>query len=222
MHLTQNIRIIIADDHEIYRDGLRIMLEKNNPFEVVAEVNNGYDLIDLAKSHQPDIIFTDIKMPKLSGIEATKVIHSLYPSIGIIALSMFNDDIHVVDMLESGALGYLLKSADKHDIIDAINSVQLGNPYYCQSTSARLTIAISKSKFNPYKEADQSNLFLPNEIEIIQMICEELSTKEIGDRLYKSSRTIEGYRVKILEKMKVKNTAGIVIYAIKNDLFKLK
>jgi DNA-binding NarL/FixJ family response regulator len=198
------------------------MLEKNNPFEVVAEAKTGYDLIELVKSYHPDIILTDIQMPKLSGVEATKVIHSLYPTIGILAISMFNDETHVVDMLESGALGYLLKSADKHEIIDAINSVHQGNPYYCQSTSARLTIAISKSKFNPYKEADQSILFSTIEVEVIQLICEELSTKEISEQLYKSTRTIEGYRVKILEKMKVKNTAGIVIYAIKNELFKLK
>lgn len=216
------IKIIIADDHEVFRDGLKLMLSKESAFTIVAEAENGLELIRLSDEHQPDIILTDIKMPKMDGIEATRRIHDQDSKIGIIALSMFNEESLVVDMLEAGALGYLLKSSDKSEIIEAVNTVYQNHPYYCKSTSARLAITISESKFNPYnREVFYSSIFSHKEIEIIRLICEEYSTKEISDRIYQSMRTVEGYRSKILEKTNARNTAGIVIYAIKNGIYQV-
>jgi DNA-binding NarL/FixJ family response regulator len=219
----QPIKIIIADDHEVFRDGLKLMLSKEKAFSIVAEAENGLELIRLSDEHEPDIILTDIKMPKMDGIEATRRIHDQNQSIGVIALSMFNEESLVVDMLEAGALGYLLKSSDKAEIIDAVNTVYHHHPYYCKSTSARLAITITESRFNPYnKENAHSTLFSSKEIEIIRLICEEYSTKEIGDKIFQSMRTVEGYRSKILDKMNARNTAGIVIYAIKHGIYEVK
>ncbi|MDB5211635.1 MAG: two component transcriptional regulator, LuxR family [Sediminibacterium sp.] len=218
----QPIKIIIADDHEVYRDGLRLMLAKEKKYHIVGEAENGLELIELAKSTSPDIILTDIKMPKADGIEAARRILEQNSTIGIIALSMFNEESLVIDMLEAGAMGYLLKSSDKSEIIDAINAVYHHHPYYCKSTSARLAITITESKFNPYKRDQPASIFTPKEIEIICLICEEYSAKEIGDKLFHSTRTVEGYRSKILDKMNVKNTAGIVIYAIKHGIYSVK
>ncbi|NCI51636.1 response regulator transcription factor [Sediminibacterium roseum] len=216
------IKIVIADDHEVFRDGLKLMLSKEKAFSIVAEAENGLELIRLSDETEPDIILTDIKMPKMDGIEATRRIHDQNPSIGVIALSMFNEESLVVDMLEAGALGYLLKSSDKAEIIDAVNTVYHHHPYYCKSTSARLAITITESRFNPYNSGVHSSLFSSKEIEVIRLICEEYSTKEIGDKIFQSMRTVEGYRAKILDKMNARNTAGIVIYAIKHGIYEVK
>lgn len=216
----QPIKIIIADDHEVYRDGLKLMLAKEKKYMIAGEAENGLELVELAKTTSPDIILTDIKMPKADGIEAARRILEHNSTVGIIALSMFNEESLVIDMLEAGAMGYLLKSSDKSEIIDAINAVYHNHPYYCKSTSARLAITITESKFNPYKN-QAASLFTAKEIDIICLICEEYSAKEIGDKLFHSTRTVEGYRSKILDKMNVKNTAGIVIYAIKHGIYKV-
>jgi two-component system response regulator NreC len=221
--MNQEIRIIIADDHEVFRDGLKLMLSKERGYHIAGEAGNGMELVMLAKEIVPDIILTDIKMPKMDGIEAARQIHQHNSNIGIVALSMFNEESLVVDMLEAGALGYLLKSSDKTEIIDAINTVYNHHPYYCKSTSARLAITITESKFNPYKKSQSiDQLFSSKEIEIIRLICEEYSAKEIGDKLFHSMRTVEGYRSKIMEKMNAKNTAGIVIYAIRHGIYAVK
>jgi DNA-binding NarL/FixJ family response regulator len=215
-------RILIADDHEVYRDGLRMTLSREQGLVICGEAQNGEELVRLAKKEQPDIILTDIKMPRVDGIQATQQITAFRPATGIIALSMFNEESLVVDMLEAGAMGYLLKSSDKSEIIDAIRMVQQGYPYYCSSTSARLAITISGIRFDSYKKRIAEPLFSAKEIEIIRLICEEYSAREIGDQLFHSMRTVEGYRRKILEKMHAKNTAGIVIYAIRHGLYRLE
>jgi two-component system response regulator NreC len=221
--MNKQVRIIIADDHEVFRDGLKLMLSKEQGYSITGEAGNGMELVAMAKETTPDIILTDIKMPKMDGIEAARQIHQHNNNIGIIALSMFNEESLVVDMLEAGALGYLLKSSDKAEIIDAINNVYHNHPYYCKSTSARLAITITESKFNPYKRGQSVDiLFSAKEIEIIRLICEEYSAKEIGDKLFHSMRTVEGYRSKIMEKMNAKNTAGVVIYAVRHGIYAVK
>ncbi len=220
MKLSIPIKLVIADDHEIYRDGLKIMLRKQPDIEVIGEASNGRELVALMQYAKPDIILTDIVMPVMDGIDATRQLRQQYPSINIIALSMFDQDNLIIEMLESGAKGYLLKNADKTEIIEAIKSVFKDVPYYCRSTSVKLARMIGQSKFNPYNTTERP-VFSDKEIEIIRLICKEHTNKEIGELLFLSARTVEGYRVKILEKMDVKSTAGIVIYAIKNGMFKL-
>ena len=221
MKLTIPIKLLIADDHEIYRDGLKIMLRKQAGIEVIGEASNGKELIALTQRLRPDIILTDIVMPVMDGVEATRQLKMQYPSINIIALSMFDQDNLIIEMLESGAKGYLLKNADKSEIIEAIKSVFKDVPYYCRSTSVKLARMIAHSKFNPYNKTAERPSFSGKEVEIIRLICRECTNKEIAQQLFLSARTVEGYRVKILEKMHVKSTAGIVIYAIKNGMYKL-
>lgn len=215
------IRIVIADDHEIFRDGFHVMLKKQTDIELVGEAADGNELIEITGALKPDIVLTDIKMPILNGIEATRIIKKKYPAIGIIALSMFDDDNLIIDMLESGAKGYLLKNTSKSDIIDAIKMVYNGEFYYCRSTSQKLIELMAQSNFNPYKEIPKPE-FSMKELEIIVLICQQATTKEIASKLFLSIRTIEGYREKIQEKMNVKNAAGIVVYAIKNGIFRVR
>ena len=218
MQIIPDIKIIIADDHEIFRDGFKLMLSRYQEIKILGEAENGRELIELTQKLQPDVIITDIKMPVLDGIEASKKISRLFPDIGIIALSMFDEDDLIIDMFEAGAKGYLLKNSDKQDIIDAIVTVYNQNPYFGKTTSNKLIQMIARSSFNPYANK-QKEEFSEREVEIIRLICQEFTNKEIGEKLFINVRTVEGHRMKILEKMNVKNTAGLVIYALRHKIF---
>lgn len=219
MKLHGNIKVIIADDHEIFRDGLRIMLQKQADIHLVAEAGDGRELIDQVEQWQPDIVISDVKMPRMDGVTAARYLARHYPQIGIIALTMFDEEDLIIDMLEAGAKGYLLKNADKHEIVEAVKSVYSQEPYYCRHTSNKLAQMVAKSKFNPYKQQAKPE-FNDRENEIIADICNGLTSKQIAEKIFLSVRTVEGLRMKIMEKMEVKNTAGIIIYAIKHGLFK--
>lgn len=214
------ISIIIADDHEIFRDGFRSMVKKFPELKIIGEAENGKDLVKLALQLNPDVILTDIKMPGMDGVEATRELVAAKPGISIIALSMFDEDNLIIDMLEAGAKGYLLKNANKEEIMEAIRAVSKDKNYYCKNTSEKLLQLIAKSKFNPYKKITKPQ-FSEKEITVIGLVCDQYSNKEIAEKLNLSIRTIEGYRERIEEKMDVHNTAGIVVYAIKNGIYKI-
>lgn len=212
------IKVILADDHEIYRDGFNLLFRKSHKIKVIAEACDGNELIDLARKLNPDVIITDIKMPVKNGIEATAQLTKEMPHIGVIALSMFDDDDLIVDMLQAGASGYLLKNAHKDEMFAAIDAVYEHKTYYCRDTTKILSRLFAESHSNSIKKTYKA-AFNENELIVIQMICKEYSNQEIADSLELSRRTIEGYRVNILKKINARNTAGIVIYAIKNNLF---
>lgn len=215
--MNYHIRVVIADDHEMFRDGLGLMLSRQNDIELVGQAEDGKELIQLVEKTQPDVVITDIKMPRCDGIEATKILLKSYPNLKIIGLSMFDEERLIVEMLEAGAKGYLLKNADKSEIADAVQDVYMDKFYYCSHTSAKLSSMILKSSFNPYKK--QENVaFTERETEIIKLICRQCTAQEIGSQLFISRRTVEGYRTKILEKMNVKNAVGVLVYALKHKL----
>jgi len=215
MKLHGTIKVIIADDHEIFRDGLKLMLQKQPDIQLLAEAEDGKELIEKTEQLKPDVVITDVKMPRMDGASATRYLTEHHPDIGIIALTMFDEEEQIIEMLESGAKGYLLKNADKNEIKEAIQSVYDQTPYYCKHTSHRLAQLVAKSKFNPYRQRPKLE-FTEREKEIITYICEGITNKEIAEKIFLSVRTVEGLRMKIMEKMNVKNTAGIIIYAIKN------
>lgn len=217
--MNNRTSLIIADDHEIFRDGLALMLAKQETVQLVGQAGDGQELIRLVDEHHPDMVLTDIKMPRMDGIKAARTLLQRYPDLKIIALSMFEEEDLIVEMLEAGARGYLLKNADKQEIMEAILTVDEGNIFYCKHTTARLASLIVKSKFDAHKRA-QNHLFTDREKEIVRLICKQHTAQEIGDLLYLSKRTVEGYRTRILEKMDVKNTAGVVIFALKHGIIK--
>lgn len=212
------IKIVIADDHDIFRDGFKLLLKKQAWLELAGEATNGQELLQVTEQCLPDVVITDIKMPLMDGIEATKKLKKTHPHIGVIALTMFNDDNLVVDMLEAGARGYLLKNTNQHEVIQAAKAVYEGGTYYCSATSGKLAKLIAASKFNPYKKTPQPQL-TSRELEIVQLLCQEFSTKEIAAALHISPRTVEGHREKIQEKIGAKNIVGVIVYAIKHKLY---
>ena len=205
------IRIILADDHEIFRDGFTNLIDMQPGIELVAEAADGEQLIRVTQKFLPDVVLTDIKMPVMDGIEATRDIAKKFPHIGIIALSMFNDDDLLFDMMEAGAKGYLLKNAQKEEVISAINSVNKNAQYFCNDTQLKL------AKLN-FKNRRNNHDLNEREIEIMKLICREFSNKEIGEIISLSSRTIEGHRERILQKTQSRNTVGIVRFAYKHKI----
>ncbi|MCW3116225.1 MAG: two component transcriptional regulator, LuxR family [Chitinophagaceae bacterium] len=212
------IRILIADDHAMLREGFRNMLRRHTEIEFAGEAENGRELLRLTAELKPDIVFIDVHMPVMDGIEAARLIHKNYPDTRMIALTSFDEENLIVDMLEAGATGYLLKNAEREEILQAIYAVYENNTYYCRQTSTKLAKMIASSKFNPYKK--DRTTFSEREKEVIRFICQEFSNKEIAAALNLSIRTIEGYREKIQEKMNVHSTAGLVVYAIQKGFFK--
>lgn len=217
--MYSSIKLVIADDHEIFREGFKLLLRNQTAVELVGEAENGRELLQVVRQLQPDLVIVDIKMPVMDGIEACKAIRKEFPNIQVIALSMFNDDSLIVDMLEAGAKGYLLKNTNKEELVQAATTVYKGNPYYCSATSEKLTRMIGESKFNPYRNKAAVK-FTPRELDIIKLMCEQYTSKEIAQRLGLSIRTVESHREKIQEKAEAKNSIGIVVYAIKHELFK--
>lgn len=221
MNDTEKIKVVIADDHDVYRDGLKMLLSKNKFIKLIGEASDGGQLIDLVKSLHPDVVLTDLIMPHVDGISAIKEISNLGLNVKTIAISTFDSDYLIVEALEAGALGYINKNAQKGEIIEAIKTVYENHPYYCESTSIKLMRKISKSKFNPYLKPT-FDLFTEREKQIIYMICQEKTSEEIGKALNMGVRNIESLRAKILKKMDVKTTTGLVIYAIKNGLYRIE
>lgn len=215
--MTTHINLVLADDHEVFREGLKSMLGRQENIRIMGEAEHGKELLALVEKCQPDIVLTDIKMPFVDGIAATRQLAAAYPAMGIIGLSMYDEDRLIVEMMEAGAMGYLIKNASKANIIEAIETVYAGRNYYCSTTSQKLMNMLSKSKSNAARKAEMP-VFTDKEREIIQLMYEQKTAKEMADVIFLSHRTIEGLKQKIMEKMGVNNTVGVVIYAMKNEL----
>ena len=219
--MEHNIKVIIADDHEIFRDGFKLLLKDQKELKLVGEAENGEELLRITNQVQPDVVITDIQMPVMDGIEACEQIKSKYPAMEVIALSMFNDDGLIVDMLEAGASGYLLKNTNKKELLEAVVTVYEGGNYYSAATSTKLARLIGKSRFTPNKK-ERSEKLTEREMDVVRLICKQYTNKEIASTLNLSSRTVESHREKIQQKVNAKNVIGIVIYAIKNNIYKIE
>ena len=218
MNTNNIIKVIIADDHAVYRDGLKLLLSKEKEIKIVSEAYNGRILINEVIRHQPDVVLTDLIMPDIDGIGAIRAIAGSGSPARCIAISSYDTDHLIVEALEAGAMGYIIKNAERKEIIEAIKTVYAYHPYYCKSTTAKLARQIARSKFNPYTKENLS-LFSEKEKDIVRLICQEKTSEEIGKQLFMSPRTVERIRGKILEKMNVKTSVGVAIYAIKNGIY---
>jgi DNA-binding NarL/FixJ family response regulator len=208
----KKIKIALADDHQLFRSGLRAMLKDLDDFEIIYEADNGRELLDkIAGKLKPDIVLLDIKMPEINGFEAVVFIKEHYPSIKIIVLSMFSDEASVIKMVKEGVEGYLLKDANKQEFIDALRTVSDNEVYY--STVVNKVIQKSFMNKKPF-----TIKLSENEIQFLILLCQQMSNKEIAEKMNLSVRTIDGYRDHLFEKLNVKSRIGLVLYAIKNKI----
>lgn len=212
------IRILIADDHELYLEGIKGFFRDNEMYRIVGEASNGEELIKKAKSLDPQIILTDLRMPLLEGSVAIEKIMQWKPSIKCVVLTNYENDVSIIEALEAGAIGYITKNMPKSELFTALEQVCKGYPYYCRTTNTKMIRLLGRSHFNPYKH-DQSILFSELELKIIHMICLEKTNQEIAKTLFLSRRTIENNRALIYKKMQVRTSAGVAIYALKQGLF---
>lgn len=218
---TPDITVAIADDHDVYRDGLALLLSSLPGVTIAGEAANGKSLLQLLKLKKPDVALVDLGMPVVGGIEAIAEVKRLQLPVRCIALTNFDGDGYVVKALEAGALGYIRKNSHKSEILAAVRAVYSGHPYYCPSTSAQLAKLIGRSHFDPYRGLP-ADLFSDREKQVIRLICEGKTTKEIGETLFLSPRTIDDTRAGILQKMGARTPAAIVVYAIKHNLYFLE
>ena len=212
------IKVLLADDHKIFRDGLRTLIEKEG-MEVVGEAENGRKAINLAEKLLPNVIVMDVSMPDMNGIEATRKIKAGMPDVKVIALSMHSDRRFVLGMLEAGASGYLLKDCAFGELATAINQVSTGNTYL----SPQIADVVVKGYLN--KANDSSTIggavLTSREREILQLIAEGLTAKEIAVHVFLSIKTIETHRRNIMQKLNMKSTADLTKYAIREGLVSL-
>lgn len=213
------VKILIADDHKILREGLRSLLETEPEFAIVAEAQDGLSAISAAKKHKPDIAILDIGMPDLNGIEATRKIRSEMAETKVIALSMHADRRFVMGILEAGANGYLLKDSAFAELILAVTAVAKGKMYLSPSI-AETVVKNSLEKLDQNEEGS-SVVLSGREREVLQMIAEGKSTKEIALKLFVSTKTVETHRKQIMDKLNIRTVAGLTKYAIREGLTSL-
>jgi DNA-binding NarL/FixJ family response regulator len=208
------MKILLVDDHTLFRNGLKMLLDTLPGYEVTGEASNGKEFLGLIAKSDYDIVFLDIEMPEINGIEAAKRAIELKPEMKIITLSMYGDEEYYDQMVDAGAKGFLLKNTNLQEVKAAIDTVMNGGNYFSQELMQSLLRNYKSVKDIKEPEAELSE----REIEILLLICSGLSNQEIGDRLFISKRTVEKHRANIHSKTNCKNTAGLVMYAIKNQL----
>ena len=212
-------RVVLADDHQLMRAGLRSLLAKERDLEVVGEASDGRQAVELVTQHSPDLAILDIGMPNLNGIEATRQIRTSKPQTKVIALSMHAGAQFVGRMLEAGASGYLLKDSAYEELLQAIQTVFSGHVYLSRGITG-VVVDDYVRRIRAAPQADVANL-TPREREIAQMIAEGKSTKEIAGQLHVSVKTIETHRQHIMEKLKLDSVAELTKYAIREGLTEL-
>lgn len=214
-----SISVLLADDHTLFREGMRSLLHKELNIKVVGEAENGREAVKLALELKPDVIVMDITMPDLNGMEATRKIKKIIPQTKVICLSMHSDRRYVVDMFRAGAMGYLIKSCAYKELNTAIHVVA-ANQVYVSPQIAHIVVDESIGKQPPKKTSVQSAL-TPREREVLQLIAEGKNTKYIAHNLHKSTKTVETHRRNIMRKLKLKSVAELTKYAINEGIISL-
>ena len=210
------ITIHIVEDHQIFRQGLKVILSDIPYVEVIAESSNGKEFLAQLSIQVPDIVFMDIKMPEMDGIKATEEALLKYPKLKIIILSMFGEEEYIQRMIQLGISGFLLKNSDKTALEKAIQQVSTGNHYFSSEIMSVLAKSIYKNsrEKNVKEEIDISE----RELELLNNLSQGLSNKEIAEKMFISPRTVEGYKSKLMQKTGLNNSLNLILWAIKNNI----
>lgn len=216
--MNREIRIALVDDHTLFRSGLAGLLAQHPDYEVVADVGSGEEFLAILPTIDVDVVFMDISMPGIDGSETTRRALAQRPELHIITLSMYGDEHFYSLMVECGASGFLLKDSDIEEVYSAIDTAVTGNSYFSPTLLDSLTRNMSRLATTTSGDDDALS---EREIEILVEVCRGLSNQEIADKLFISKRTVDKHRANILEKTGCKNTANLVVYAIKNRLVEI-
>lgn len=211
------MKILLVDDHTLFRNGLKMLIDTIPGFQVAGEASNGKEFLEKIRKEQYDIVLLDIEMPCLNGIEAARQAIQIVPDLKIITLTMYGDEEYFDQMIQVGAKGFLLKNSDLQEVNAAIKIVYEGGTYYSQELMQNMLRNLKQVKAVKTPELE----FSDRELEILHLICKGCSNQEIGDQIFISKRTVEKHRANLLLKTGSKNTADLVIYAVKNQIVTL-
>ena len=211
--MSREIMIALVDDHTLFRNGLRGLIDGKRNCRVVAEASDGANFLENEEAMSADVVFMDIAMPQLSGDKATMMALERNPNLKIICLSMFGDEKYYSMMIEAGAKGFLLKDSPVEEVFSAIESVMADEEYICSEVMQAFSRAMQRK--------EENDILSEREMDVLLGICRGLSTQEIADKLFLSKRTVDTHRANILEKTGSNNTASLVVYAIKNNLVEI-
>ncbi|WP_034062645.1 response regulator transcription factor [Lacinutrix jangbogonensis] len=221
--MKNKIKIVLADDELLFRQGLKAILQSHDSIDVLFDAENGEHLIQLLRNAKqlPEIVITDLKMPEKNGVEVTKHIRKEFPKIKVIALTSYFSKPFILNMISIGAVAYLAKNSTPVLMIKTIEEVAEKGFYYDEQVMQYVHESITNPKDKNIKSTFDANYFTKREVEVLELICKQYTTNDIGDKLFISPRTVEGHRNNLLLKTDAKNVAGLVIYALKNKLVSL-
>ena len=219
-------RLLIADDHSVVRDGIRTVLKSSPEFRIVAEAEDGEEAVELARQHRPDVVIMDISMPKLNGVEATAILKKQNPDIKVVILTVHEEEEYVYQILRAGANGYILKSAGKKEIFEAIRSAMSGERFFSPGISRIIIESFIKRAREAGAEpapmtAPPATQLTKRETEVLQYIAQGFTNRKIAETLFLSVRTINTHRTNLMQKLNIHDTARLVRYAIETGLVRL-
>ena len=222
--MSNLITIALADDELLFRQGVMAILNNNNHFKILFDVNDGIQLIEQLRVAEelPNIVITDLKMPNLNGVETTKLIRKEFPNIKVIALTSYFSKPFIVNMISIGAVAYLAKNSTPSLMITTIEQVADKGFYYDKKVMKFIKESLLNSSNKKLKSSFDTSFFTKREIEVLELICKQFTTNEIAEAIFISPRTVEGHRNNLLTKTKSKNLAGLVVYAIQNKLVNIE
>jgi len=215
--MEETLKILLVDDHTIVRQGLKALLDAHTGFTIVGEAENGREAVKKAQELNPDIVIMDIAMPVLNGLEATRQIKRALPDTKVLALTMYNDEEYVFQILKSGASGYLIKETAANELIAAILSLQKGNPFFSPSISRKIMESYLNEDEDK-KSKGESDKLTNREKEVLQLIAEGYTNNEIANLMNISVKTVETHRAHVMSKLDIHDVAGLIKYAIKKGL----
>jgi len=215
-------KIILVDDHSLFREGIKLLIENEGYGEIIAEAENGQVFVELLQTHQPDLVILDIEMPIMNGLEATRQAVKMYPTIKILILTMLNEKSNYIDLVNAGALGFVLKTAGKQEFEKAIKTITEGGSYFSNDLLRQLIMQQHEKTIKKDETpcSDFSSIS-KREKEVLQLLCNGLSVTEIAENLFLSPKTIETHRSALLKKSNTKNTVNLVLCALKHKIVEL-
>lgn len=212
------IKILIADDHKMFADGVESILSDEAHIEIIAKCYEGYKIFHELEKQQPDIILLDVNLPDMSGIQVCEKLKKEYPHIKVLALSMFNEESFITQMLDKGAAGYILKNTGKEELTKAIRLIQSGQSYFSQEVTQTIMNGLMQKNKATSKTGKAFPKISRREKQVLKLIIDEHTTQEIADKLFISLKTVESHRSSLLNKMNARNTAGLVRITLENQL----
>lgn len=215
---SKKIRILLADDHPMVREGIRSCLDARENFRVVGEASDGQEALEKAKKLQPDVVLMDISMPRLTGLEATKLLHKEVPKAKVLILTMHENEAYVLEIVRSGAKGYILKDTSPAEVVRAVEAVNKGEAYF-SSRISQFVLNEFVNKARSLTKPSRSEIS-PREREVLALIAEGLSNKEIAAKLFVSVRTVETHREHLMRKLDIHSAAGLTQYALSRGIIK--